>query len=86
MSRDDVPADVIEAEKAVLENLTRNEGKPEQAIPKIVEGRIGGFYKDNCLVEQGYVRDPKVTVASLLSGLGADAKVARFIRVKVGEE
>jgi elongation factor Ts len=86
VSRDDVPADVIEAERAVLENLTRNEGKPEQAIPKIVEGRIGGFYKDNCLLEQGYVRDPKVAVGSLLSGLGAEAKVTRFVRVKVGEE
>jgi elongation factor Ts len=86
VSRDDVPADVIEAERAVLENLTRNEGKPEQAIPKIVEGRIGGFYKENCLLEQGYVREPKVTVGSLLSGLGAEAKVTRFVRVKVGEE
>jgi elongation factor Ts len=86
VSRDDVPGDVIEAERAVLENLTRNEGKPEQAIPKIVEGRIGGFYKENCLLEQGYVRDPKVTVGSLLSGLGAEAKVTRFVRVKVGEE
>jgi elongation factor Ts len=86
VNREDVPADLVEAERAVLENLTRNEGKPEQAIPKIVEGRIGGFYKDNVLVEQGYVRDPKVTVGSLLSGLGAGARVTRFIRVKVGEE
>jgi elongation factor Ts len=86
VTRDDVPADVVEAEKAVLENLTRNEGKPEQAIPKIVEGRIGGFFKENCLVEQGFVRDPKVTVGSLLSGLGGDAKVTRFARLKVGEE
>jgi elongation factor Ts len=86
VSREDVPADVVEAERAVLENLTRNEGKPEQAIPKIVEGRIGGFYKENCLLEQGYVRDPKVTVGSLLSGLGPEAKVTRFVRVKVGEE
>jgi elongation factor Ts len=86
VSRDDVPPDVIEAERAVLENLTRNEGKPEQAIPKIVEGRMGGFFKENCLLEQGFVRDPKVTVGSLLSGLGADAKVTRFARVKVGEE
>ena len=86
VTRDDVPADVVEAEKAVLENLTRNEGKPEQAIPKIVEGRIGGFFKENCLVEQGFVRDPKVTVGSLISGLGGDAKVTRFIRIKVGEE
>jgi elongation factor Ts len=86
ISRDDVPADVIDAERIVLENLTRNEGKPEQAIPKIVEGRIGGFYKENCLLEQGYVREPKVTVGSLLSGLGAEARVTRFVRVKVGEE
>ncbi|HEX6381305.1 MAG TPA: translation elongation factor Ts [Acidimicrobiia bacterium] len=86
VSRDDVPADVIEAEKVVLENLTRTEGKPEQAIPKIVEGRIGGFFKENCLLEQGFVRDPKVTVGSLISGLGGDAKVSRFVRIKVGEE
>jgi elongation factor Ts len=86
VTRDDVPADVVEAEKAVLENLTRNEGKPEQAIPKIVEGRIGGFFKENCLVEQGFVRDSKVTVGSLLSRLGGDAKVTRFARIKVGEE
>jgi elongation factor Ts len=86
VTREDVPADVVEAEKAVLENLTRNEGKPEQAIPKIVEGRIGGFFKENCLVEQGFVRDPKVTVGSLISGLGGDAKVSRFVRIKVGEE
>ena len=84
--REDVPADVVEAEKQVLENLTRNEGKPEAAIPKIVEGRIGGFYKDNVLLEQGFVRDPKVTLASLLSELGPDATVARMVRVKVGEE
>lgn len=86
VSRDDVPAELVEAEKTVLENLTRNEGKPEQAIPKIVEGRINGFYKDNVLVEQGFVRDHKVTVASLLTGLSPEAKVARFVRFKVGEE
>jgi elongation factor Ts len=84
--REDVPADVVEAERQVLENLTRNEGKPEAAIPKIVEGRIGGFYKDNVLLEQGFIRDPKVTIASLLSGVGAEATVARMVRVKVGEE
>ena len=77
---------MIEAERVVLENLTRNEGKPEQAIAKIVEGRIGGFYKENCLLEQGFVRDPKVVVGSLVSGLGPDAKVTRFARIKVGEE
>ena len=86
VSREDVPADLVESERAVLENLTRNEGKPEQAIPKIVEGRIGGFFKENCLLEQGFVRDPKLIVGSVVSGLGPDAKVTRFARVKVGEE
>jgi elongation factor Ts len=86
LSNDDVPADVVAKERALAEQITRDEGKPEQAIPKIVEGRIGGFYKDNVLVEQGFVRDPKVAVGSLLSGLGPEAKITRFVRVKVGEE
>jgi elongation factor Ts len=86
LTRDEVPADVVVAERQVLENLTRNEGKPEQAIPKIVEGRLGGFYKTNVLTEQGFVRDPKVTIASLLSGLGPEARVERFVRVRIGEE
>ncbi len=86
VTREEVPVEVIEAERQVLENLTRNEGKPEQAIPKIVEGRIGGFYKTNVLMEQGYVRDPKVTVGSLLSGLGPEAKVNRVVRIRVGED
>jgi elongation factor Ts len=83
--REDVPADVIEKERVVLEELTRNEGKPEAAIAKIVEGRLGGFYKDNCLVEQGFVKDPKTTIDALLKQAGPDATVRRFTRVKVGE-
>ena len=54
LQRDEVPADVIETERATLETITRNEGKPEAAIAKIVEGRIGGFFKDVCLLEQAY--------------------------------
>ena len=84
--REDVPDDAIEKERALLTELTRNEGKPENAIEKIVAGRIQGFYKDYVLLEQGFVRDPKVTVAALVEGLGADAVVRRFTRVKVGEE
>jgi elongation factor Ts len=84
--RDEVPADVVEKERAVLEELTRNEGKPEQAILKIVEGRLNGYFKENVLAEQGFVRDPKTTVAKLLAGLGPDADLRRFVRVKVGEE
>jgi elongation factor Ts len=86
LTRDDVPAEVVERERAVFEELTRNEGKPEQAWPKIVEGRLGGFYKDVCLVEQGFIKEPKVTVATLVKGLGGDAAISRFARVKIGED
>jgi elongation factor Ts len=86
VSRDDVPADVIEKERAVLEELSRNEGKPEAALPKIIEGRLNGFFKDNCLLEQGFVREPKTTVAQLLTSIGDGVTVRRFARVKIGEE
>jgi elongation factor Ts len=85
VSRDDVPAEVVDKERAVLEELTRNEGKPDNAIPKIVEGRLNGFYKDNVLLDQGFVREPKTTVGQLVEGLGADATIRRFARVKIGE-
>jgi elongation factor Ts len=84
--REDVSADAIEKEREVLTELTRNEGKPEAAIAKIVEGRLNGFYKDYVLLEQGFVRDPKVTVGKLLEELAPEATVRRFTRVKVGEE
>jgi elongation factor Ts len=86
IKRDDVPDDAIDKERELLTELTRNEGKPENAIAKIVDARLNGFYKDYVLLEQGFVRDPKATVGSLLEGLGADATVRRFTRVKVGEE
>jgi elongation factor Ts len=86
VTRDDVPAEVVDKERAVLEELTRNEGKPEQAIPKIVEGRINAFHKNVALVEQPFIRDPKTTVAKLLGELGKEASVRRFVRIQVGEE
>ena len=86
VSREDVPADVIEKERAVLEELSRNEGKPEAALPKILEGRLNGFFKDSCLLEQGFVREPKTTVAQLLASVGDGVTVRRFVRVKIGEE
>ena len=86
LSRDDVPADVVEKERQVLEELTRNEGKPDNAIPKIVEGRLNGFYKENVLLEQASVRDAKTSVGKLLESLGKDATVRRFARVKIGED
>ena len=86
VTRDDVPADVVEKERLVLEELTRNEGKPDNAIPKIVEGRLNGFYKENVLVDQAFVREAKTTVGQLLGELGKDATVRRFARVKIGED
>ncbi len=86
IARDEVPVEIVEQERAVFETMSRNEGKPEQALPKIIEGRLSGFFKDNVLLEQGFVREPKVSVASLLSQVGPDARVARFVRIKVGEE
>ena len=86
LSRDDVPEDVVAKERAVLEELSRNEGKPEAAMVKIIEGRMNGFFKDNCLLEQAFVREPKTTITQLLQGLGANATVRRFARIKIGEE
>ena len=68
LRRDDVPADVVENERATLEAITRNEGKPEQALPKIVEGRLNGFFKDVVLLEQPYAKDDKQSITQLLGG------------------
>ena len=89
VTRDDVPADVIERERKIYESLAREEGKPEQAWPKIIEGKINGFYKANPggeLVEQSFVKDQKSTIGALVAGLGGGATVRRFARVKIGEE
>jgi elongation factor Ts len=80
LTRDEVPADVIERERATLEAITRNEGKPEQAIPKIVDGRINGFYKEKVLLEQAYAKDEKQTIAQLLG----PAAIIRFAQVLIG--
>jgi elongation factor Ts len=80
LSRDDVPADVIEAERATLETITRNEGKPEQAITKIVDGRLGGFYKTVALLDQPYAKDDKQSVGQLVGS----ARVVRFAQVEIG--
>jgi elongation factor Ts len=86
VTRDEVPASEVEHERAIFEAQTREEGKPEQAIGKIVDGKLGGFFKQVALVEQSFVRDPKTSIAQLVSSLGSDATVRRFVRVKIGEE
>ena len=83
LRRDEVPAAEVEAEREALTNQTRNEGKPEAALPKIVEGKLGGWFKrvpGGVLLEQPYARDEKVTVQQLLG----DASIVRFAQVLVG--
>jgi elongation factor Ts len=80
LKRDDVPEEVIAHERATLETITRNEGKPEAAIAKVVEGRIGGFFKDVCLLDQPYAKDDKVSIAQLIGA----ASVVNFAQVEIG--
>ncbi len=80
LTKDDVPADEIEKERATLETITRNEGKPEAAIGKIVDGRIQGFFKDIVLLEQPYAKDDKKAIKDLLGS----AKVLRWSQVTIG--
>jgi elongation factor Ts len=82
LSRDDVPASDVEKERHIVEEISRGEGKPEAALPKIVEGRITAYFKQVALLEQEYARDNKVTIKQVL----ADAKltVTQFARFKVG--
>ena len=83
LTREDIPAEAIEKERALAEQLTREEGKPEQAIPKIVEGRVNAYFRDFVLLEQAFVKDPKKTIAKVLDEAGV--KVVRFARFKVGQ-
>ena len=82
LDRDSVPADVLDKERATLEKITLEEGKPANIVPKIVEGRLNAFYKDNCLVDQAFARDPSKSVAQVLKEAGAT--VTNFVRVHVG--
>jgi elongation factor Ts len=86
VTRDDVPAAELRKERDVLLAQTRAEGKPENAIDKIVEGKLNGYFKVHCLVDQPFVKDNKTTVAGVLRTLGGDATVRRFARVKIGED
>jgi elongation factor Ts len=83
LTRDEVPTDVVEKERRIAEQITREEGKPEQAIPKIVEGRLGAFFKDIVLTEQAFVKEPKKSVAQVLKTDGVT--VQGFARFQVGQ-
>ncbi|MGS2805570.1 translation elongation factor Ts [Nocardia sp. MW-W600-9] len=83
VTRDEVPADVVENERRVAEATAREEGKPEAALPKITEGRVNGFFKDVVLLEQASVTDSKKTVKALLDEAGVT--LTRFARFEVGQ-
>jgi elongation factor Ts len=80
LRREDVPAEDVEAEKKTLEAISRNEGKPEAALPKIIEGRINGWFKERVLLDQPYAKDDKQTITRLLG----DAEIVRFAQVEIG--
>ncbi len=82
VTRDEVPEDVVAAERRIAEQNARESGRPEQAIPKIIEGRVNSFFADNCLVEQASVTDPKQKVKAQLDAAGIT--VVRFARFEAG--
>ena len=89
LCKEEVPADVIEHEKAVMKQLVINEGKPEAIADKIVMGKIGKFYKENCLVDQEFVKDNKLTIQqytnNVAKDLGGSIKITKFVRFEKGE-
>ncbi|MEY9850330.1 translation elongation factor Ts [Leifsonia sp. NPDC056665] len=82
LTREDVPAEEVENERRIVEEISRNEGKPEAALPKIIEGRLGAYFKQVALLEQDYARDNKQNIAQVLKDSGLT--VSGFARFKVG--
>jgi elongation factor Ts len=80
LSRNDIPADVLEHERQTLETISRNEGKPEAALAKIVEGRINGFFKDVALLDQPYAKDDKQNITQMIG----KSSILRFAQVEIG--
>ena len=89
LNKDEVPSDVIEKEKEILRVQALNEGKPEAIVDKMVMGRIQKFYKEVCLVEQEYIKDPDMSVTKFLNGvaseIGTDIEIVKFTRFEKGE-
>ena len=83
LAREDVPADVVERERRIAEATAKEEGKPERAMPKIIDGRLNGYYKETVLLDQSSVQDSKKTVKAVLSAGGTT--VSGFARLEVGQ-
>jgi elongation factor Ts len=90
LSRDDVPTGVLDTERRIAEAQAREQGKPDNVVPRIVEGKIEAFFKDHCLLDQPYVKDDSKTVQQLLdetsARVGEKVAVSRFVRYKLGED
>jgi elongation factor Ts len=90
VTREEVPADLIEREKSIYREQMINSGKPEQVIDKIVEGKLDKWLGEICLLDQAFVKDPDVTIGSLLTdsvaALGENIRVSRFERLAIGED
>ena len=88
LDRDSVPADAIEVEREVYRNQALKDGKPEKIIDRIVEGRLKAYFKESCLLEQGYVREDKKSVgdrvAETAKAAGGEIEVVRFVRFQLG--
>ncbi len=82
LSRDEVPEDIVTSERHIAEETARNEGKPEAALSKIVEGRLVGYFKENVLLDQAFAKDPKKSVQQVLAEVGGS--VTGFARYRVG--
>jgi elongation factor Ts len=90
VSREDVPESIVAREREIYTEQVKQSGKPDNVIDKVVEGRLSKFYKENCLLEQPFVKDPEKTVkdvvAEKIAKLGENVVVHRFQRFKIGEE
>lgn len=82
LAREEVPSETVDAERRIAEETAREEGKPEQALPKIIEGRVNAFFKDNVLLEQPFAKDNKKSVAKVLEEAGTS--ITQFARFRVG--
>lgn len=89
LSRDEVPVEILDHEREILRAQALNEGKPAKIIDKMVEGRVEKYYKENCLLEQGFIKDPDQSVTDLVNAqiakIGENIVVRRFVRYQMGE-
>src|SRR5699024_8592488 len=82
LTREEAPEEIVADERRIAQETAENENKPEKAIPKIVEGRLNGYYKENVLLDQAFAKDPKQTVGAVVEAAGGS--LSGFVRFRVG--